>query len=61
MHPAAFKAIILAWSYGVVLSNRRGKVYLAYAKDWKPDPHLIHTLKEHKEAILNALPVEIDA
>lgn len=61
MHPAAFKAMMLAWSYGVVLSNRKGKVYLAYAKSWTPDPHMIRAIKEHKEAILNALPMEIDA
>lgn len=61
MRDEAFKAMVLAWSCGVVLSNRRGKVYLAYAKTQVPEQRMIRALKEHKDAILKALPVEIEA
>lgn len=59
MNDSAFKAVVLAWSYGIVLSNRDGKFFLSYAKKFVPDKNLIRSLKKHRDSIFKALPEEI--
>jgi len=59
MHEQAFKAMMLAWSQGIVLSNRNGKCWLAFSKAYAPDQTLVRELKTYKDTILKALPEEV--